>query len=108
MIFISFHLRIVLKGMIPYYPIRIFNYISVKLNRTMMKKSAPLPFFFLVFLLSVQVVLAHPGHGNQEVDGYSILHFLSESLHLISIGVLAIAIYVIVKLVGKVRRQRSS
>jgi len=53
-----------------------------------------IPIAVLLFLS--EIVLAHPGHGNEEIEGNSLLHYLTESVHIVSF-VLIILIVLLIK-----------
>lgn len=49
----------------------------------------------LLTLTWVTKGLAHPGHGNETVDGYHWLHYLTELPHLIIFGIATAIVFIL-------------
>jgi len=67
-----------------------------------MKRSFPI--LFTLLMMASQLTIAHPGHGNEELNGYSVFHYLTEPVHLfptVFIVILAVAV------VRKLRKARA-
>ncbi|GEM_PF-3292058 len=52
----------------------------------------------LFILLSTYEAFAHPGHGDKNVDGNSVWHFVSEPIHIISFGIFVL-VFLLVRMV---------